>query len=597
MKKTTSLLTIILLVVMLFTSTYGTAFADEDYYEDYYRASSSTGELTDEEKTSLDNDCLDFIKEFKIDMVLLAFDSSERNISDIKASSDKYYEECNFGYGKTRDGIMATYDAHENVVLYTFYGKAIDLIPESYVEFAEGASTEKTDEYGEWGVLYRALGYMREYLREHGTTPQASSSAGNGDNSEAGSSGMPSWYPDDVDSFKFYHDPDAPRVVDTADIFTDSEEKELAELIKKASSESGKDIVVFTDISTYGLSHRIYAADFYDFNGYGFGDDREGACLMICMDPNDRGWWTCCTGPDTMGLYTESIANSVDDVLYDYMAGGEYAAGVSDWIQNMNTLFIKGIPFAPPWYPDRDEEVVRTHDSDAPRVSDLSEELTREQLDELEARCREMSERLGYDVVIHIADTTYSMGRELYTDKFYTYNGYGFGEDYDGIIAALFTYSNTSIVATYGKAGEEVSEVNRSRLESQSGKDNTYAAAVKFLDNLEHMEKTGRVPRTAMTWIFGAVIFAIIGAIYALFDYLRAKAGLKTPRIAFDANDYIVSGSLYVKAILDKYLRTTTTRTYDPIKDDDSSSGGGSSYSSSYSGSSGSSHSGSGRSF
>lgn len=598
MKKITSLLTIILMVAMLLTSAGGTAFADEDYYEDYYRASSSTGKLTDEQKTTLDNDCLDFIKEFKIDMVLLAFDSSERNISDMKASSDKYYEECNFGYGKTRDGIMATYDVYENILRYTFYGKAVDLIPESYVEFAEGASVEQADEYGEWGVLYMALGYMREYLREHGTAPQASSGIGSEDNSERGAAGMPSWYPKDIESFEFYHDSDAPRVVDTADIFTDSEEKELAGLIEKASSESGKDIVVFTDISTYGLSHRVYAADFYDFNGYGFGDDREGVCLMICMDPNDRGWWTCCTGPDTMGLYTESIANSIDDVLYNYMVGGEYAAGVSDWIQNMNTLFIKGIPFAPPWYPDRGEEIVRTHDSDAPRASDISGELTLEQLDELEMRCREMSERFGYDIVIHVTDTTYSIGKYDYMEKFYTYNGYGFGEDYDGIIAVLFTNSDTSIVSAYGKAGEKVSEVNHSRLESQSEKNNKYAAAVRFLDNLEHMEKTGRVPRSMFTWVFGAVIFLIIGAVFALIDYLRAKAGMKTPQIAFDANNYIVKGSLYVKAVLDRYLRTTTTRTYDPIKDDDdSSSGGGSSYSSSYSGSSGSSHSGSGRSF
>ena len=44
--------------------------------------------------------------------------------------------------------------------------------------------------------------------------------------------GLPSWYPDDVSSFKFYHDEKAPRVVDNADLFTDSEERAMEARIK-----------------------------------------------------------------------------------------------------------------------------------------------------------------------------------------------------------------------------------------------------------------------------------------------------------------------------------------------------------------------------
>ena len=108
---------------------------------------------------------------------------------------------------------------------------------------------------------------------------------------------MPAWYPKDPLTFPYYHDKDAPRIVDTADIFSDEEESSMEARLTELRGQLGKDIVVFTDVSTYGLSQPVYAADFYDFNGYGIGDDREGVCLMICMDPADRGWWACCTGP------------------------------------------------------------------------------------------------------------------------------------------------------------------------------------------------------------------------------------------------------------------------------------------------------------
>ncbi len=607
MKKILKNLIIVLIFSMLLGNMGSLVYAEENYSEDYYRASSKTGDLSETERNELDKDCIKFIEKFKIDMVLLTYDRGEDDKTDLKSFADGYYEDCNFGYGDTKDGIMATFDTYKKTVQYTFYGKAIGLIPDSYADFAAKEAVKQLDKYGEFGVLYTSLIYMRDYLDDKRgqaasgkSEPVIDEPVKEEDTSKpVNTAAMPDWYPEDISKFEFFHDPDAPRVVDTADIFTDNEEKELALLIKEASAEANKDIVIFTDVSTYGLERKIYAADFYDFNGYGFGDDREGVCLMICMDPDDRGWWTCCTGPDTMELYTESIANQIEDELYYYMANGDYGSGVADWIENMKTLFIKGIPFAPDWYPDRDAEFVRIHDTNAPRASDITGDLTEEQLEYLEKRCREMSERFGYDIVVHIADNTFGMGRYGYPEEFYYYNGYGFGDNYEGIIAVLYKYSDTASIHAYGKANDKLTETNHSRLVAHSEIEDQYKAAVKFLDNIEHMEKTGRVPRTMFEWIIAAVLSLIVGAVFAAIDYLRAKAGMKTPSIAFDANNYVVRGSLYIKGVLDRYLRTTTTKTYDPEDDDSgsSSSGGGSSYSSSYSGSSGSSHTGSGRSF
>ena len=107
-----------------------------------------------------------------------------------------------------------------------------------------------------------------------GQKPDASLRVGEG-------SDMPAWYPKDTNTFPFYHDADAPRVVDQADIFTDEEEAQMEKRLAQLRGQLSKDIVIFTDVSTHGLSHTAYADDFFDYYGYGIGEDFEGVCLMV----------------------------------------------------------------------------------------------------------------------------------------------------------------------------------------------------------------------------------------------------------------------------------------------------------------------------
>ena len=129
---------------------------------------------------------------------------------------------------------------------------------------------------------------------------------------------LPAWYPADPEHFTFYHDEAAPRVVDNADILSAQEEQKLESRLAQFRTELNRDLVIYTDTSSYGLGHDIMAADIFDFNGYGCTDQYEGACLFVCMDPNDRGFYTSAFGPDSRALYTYDAANELDDVLYDY---------------------------------------------------------------------------------------------------------------------------------------------------------------------------------------------------------------------------------------------------------------------------------------
>lgn len=154
---------------------------------------------------------------------------------------------------------------------------------------------------------------------------------------------MPDWYPENWADFEYFYDPDAPQLTDAADIFTDEEETLLREQLKTLRETYGTDFVVFTDVSTCGLSRKVYAADFFEATGHGLGEDFSGMILFICMEQGNRGWWTAAKG-SVKPLLSEKAINWLDDRLEPYMKGGEYGTGVIHYLNDLDTLCEKGKP-------------------------------------------------------------------------------------------------------------------------------------------------------------------------------------------------------------------------------------------------------------
>ncbi len=581
------------------------AFADDPWDESYYRAIDLSDGLSDEERADLDLFCIEIMKAHEADVVLLTITQEELAGAELSYVAKEYYNGCNFGYGDDKTGFMFVYDRDGKTAEFICFGGADKLVESSFFDFEEEAAPGYEDEHGTYGVMYSAAKLLSPYLDEH-----AGDVILTNEPPQARADGKPVWFPEDPDSFEFFSDPFAPRVVDWADIFSESEEAAMEERLGEIRNEIGRDIVIYTDKTDYGFGHDVCAADFYDFNGYGVGPDREGVCLYVCMDPDNRGWWACCTGPETMGLYTEEYANQIDDALYEYMVGGFYGEGVMDWIGNIRTLYVKGMPFAPDWYPDSEKAASfeRFHDADAPRIVDGSGILTADEIASLEQQARALSEKYGLDVVINTTNDKGSLSYSEYSDKFYYYNGYGYGDDYDGIMLTLFKkpwYTPSARITAEGKGLEKLSDVNRQRLIDKAidaaEDDRFYDALSGWLDQTDHMLKTGRVPQTITHWIGSLLGGSFLGSIFAAVGLGRAKSKMKAPATKMTASDYLVPGGLSVEDAGTQFLNTTTSKTYSPVTKSSggggSSGGGRSSYSHSYSGHSSSSHSGSGRRF
>lgn len=408
---------------------------------------------------------------------------------------------------------------------------------------------------------------------------------------------LPEWYPEDTSNFQFFYDETAPRVVDDADLFTDNEEARMETRLAALRTELDRDIVIYTDVSSYGMGRNVLAADFYDYNGYGCGTEREGIVLFICMEEGNRGWFACCTGPETMEKYTESVANRIDDTLYAYMSAGNYAAGVENWIEDIRGMYLAEAPTLPDWYPSEANSFERFHNETAPRVVDEAGLLSAAEVSSLSAKAADISAMYGVDVLLLTTNGSELVSEWAYQHDYYIYNGYGLGRDYDGIQLTVFPYLADCYISGYGSVEKKLTSTNLDRLQNRWSDESTYYGAMNaWLDQVEHMLKTGRVPRSAGAWSLTAILSALCGSAFGGISLGGAKRKMRTPQVRRSANAYLSSKGTRIASVRDDFVGRTQSRRYCPPPQTKDGSGG-SDFSSSFSGSSGASHSGSGRDF
>ena len=111
-------------------------------------------------------------------------------------------------------------------------------------------------------------------------------------------------------------------LTDTADILTDSEEKELSDLLRGISTRQRLTVAVVTVKDCGGKTQRAFADDYFDDGGYGYGADRDGVLLLV--DMGERQCWISTHGYGITAFTDAGIAY-IGDAVKDDMADGNYA--------------------------------------------------------------------------------------------------------------------------------------------------------------------------------------------------------------------------------------------------------------------------------
>ena len=136
-----------------------------------------------------------------------------------------------------------------------------------------------------------------------------------------------------------------PRLVDGADLLTDSEEAELLSMLDEISERQMLDVVIVTANTLEGKSPMAYADDFYDYNGYGFGASYDGVLLLVSME--DRDWWISTCGYGITAFTDYGITCLSDQFLPD-LGNGFYADAFETFARGCDeyiSLARNGTPF------------------------------------------------------------------------------------------------------------------------------------------------------------------------------------------------------------------------------------------------------------
>ena len=112
-----------------------------------------------------------------------------------------------------------------------------------------------------------------------------------------------------------------PRLVDIADLLSDSEEADLSYILDEISERQQVDIVVVTVDSMEGETAMVYADDFYDYNGYGFGNERDGILLLVSME--ERDWYISTTGYGITAI-TDAGREYISEIFVSDLGAGDY---------------------------------------------------------------------------------------------------------------------------------------------------------------------------------------------------------------------------------------------------------------------------------
>lgn len=121
---------------------------------------------------------------------------------------------------------------------------------------------------------------------------------------------------------------DLPRLVDDADLLTESEQGDLLAKLDEISDRQQVDIVVVTMDTLNGKTPMDYADDFYDYNGYGFGADCDGILLLVSME--DRDWYISSCGYGMTAVNDSGVEYISEQFLSD-LSDGDYASAFTTY--------------------------------------------------------------------------------------------------------------------------------------------------------------------------------------------------------------------------------------------------------------------------
>ncbi len=133
----------------------------------------------------------------------------------------------------------------------------------------------------------------------------------------------------------------AQKIYDEAELFSASEKGSLEKQTVSLSERINMDVIIITTNENDGKTSSAYADDFYDMNGFGYGDEADGVLLLINMEDREVYISTC--GKAIHYLTDRRIENMLDKI-YPHLSEGNYSEGAAAFLNSLEYYVKEGIP-------------------------------------------------------------------------------------------------------------------------------------------------------------------------------------------------------------------------------------------------------------
>ncbi|MBC7958526.1 MAG: TPM domain-containing protein [Vallitaleaceae bacterium] len=131
------------------------------------------------------------------------------------------------------------------------------------------------------------------------------------------------------------------NVIDELDYLSDRELSDLQEVTEDLINTTQLETVIVITADTKGKSSMAFADDYFDYNGYGVGEDHSGLLMLVNMDA--RELWISTTG-HAIDIFTdERIASMVDDITAN-LSDEDYMGACQDFLKLVVDYSERGVP-------------------------------------------------------------------------------------------------------------------------------------------------------------------------------------------------------------------------------------------------------------
>lgn len=349
--------------------------------------------------------------------------------------------------------------------------------------------------------------------------------------------------------------PDHPYAIDEPGLLSESGLAHLNALAAQIDEQYGIAAAAVLAESS-GRRSTIRHAQWLFRNG-GYGND--GVLLLINMEAGE--WFVHAAGRAAALFEEEEL-----DALYErYNAEGTYYGGLEAYLQAVKAhLDGRGAQYIPP---ERRLE----------RLIDNAVLLGAGEAATLLQRLDEISERQACDVVIVTVDSLQGKTATEYADDFFDYNGYGIGENDDGILFLISMEDRDWAISTHSFAIAAFTDAGQAHIMEQVlpslGENEYFEAFSRFsglADDFLAQARSGvpydagNLPKTEMDAEERAilvVVSALLAMLLAFIPMAVIKAAHRSASLKNHADTYIREGSLRVTGGNEIFLYRHVART------------------------------------